>query len=102
MIFQNIFFINIETLALKIGSCVPLDAEPLQGFKNSIHRFLGGAGRVCVLYAQYEFPISVPGIEPVEKGCSGATHMQVTGGAGGETSNNIIHLIHRMTCYACV
>ena len=89
--FLDIFLVNSEPFGLKIGTFVPVDAQPFKGVKDGIDRGLGRALGISVLNPQDKMAVGVPGIQPVEKGCAGATHVKVAGGAGRKASDCFSH-----------
>ena len=74
-----------DAFALDHGIRIPVQAQPLQAFKD-----VGGVLRLAallvgVLDAQQELTALAPGEQPVEHRCAGCADVQGAGGAGGET-----------------
>jgi hypothetical protein len=91
--------VTLEAFALKVGavraadvrSFVPIDPEPSQPVENPLDHLGRGTLGVGVLDAKDEGAAVAARVKPVEQRRARATHMQVSGGRGGETDAGSWH-----------
>jgi hypothetical protein len=83
--------IKIKPLGLKIGSLIPGEAKPGHGFNDLACGFLCGTFHIRVFDAENKCSALASGIEPVEKGGTRPSDMEVTCGAGRKTNPDFIH-----------
>src|SRR5439155_20620153 len=69
-----------------LDALIPVDAEPLQRFKELVVAFLAVARGVGVLDAENELAVSVASIGPIEEGRSDQADMRGTCGRRAETN----------------
>jgi len=79
------FLVAREAMGLEERPFVILQAEPGHALQNGIHRLGGGTLEVGVLDAQNERAPVLARVEPGKQRGARAAHVQVTGGAGGES-----------------
>src|SRR5438128_7335138 len=84
------FPVKLCTLRLIKWPFIPIHAEPLQAFKNSVYQFRFIALGVGVLNAQDHRAVIAPGEKPVEERGAGAAHMQIAGGGRGEPHARLV------------
>jgi hypothetical protein len=78
--------IYLQTLRLKIRTIftiylrplIPIQAQPAQTIKDSLHRVLNFSGDIGIFNADNETTPVVPGKEPVKQGSPDIAHMGIT------------------------
>ena len=93
-LFQSgeILLVNGAAFALVVGTMVapflralvPVEAKPVETVEDDLLGLLGVAGVVRVLDAENEGPGVLAGIDPVEEGGTGASHVEKAGRGGCE------------------
>ena len=73
---------------------MPLSLASLHGSEDGIGVFLAGAGSVGIFDAQAELTAEVAGKKPAENGGTAAADMEMAGGAGGESRDDLFHCRH--------
>ena len=66
--------VQIDALGLFV-LLIPIQAQPLQSFKNRIDRSLRVALDICIVQAQDHCSAVVPGVEPIEDESASAAHV---------------------------
>ncbi len=89
----DVLVVEVEALALIDRVAVPVQPEPAHRSKNGAGHLVAGTSLVRILYAQQEFPAARAGQKPVENGGPGAADVQMTGGTGGETGDDVAHAL---------
>ncbi|MBA7710883.1 hypothetical protein ES703_119831 [subsurface metagenome] len=91
----------VQTLRLKIGPIltaylrplIPVQSQPAQATKNTLHGALNLPGNISILNADNKAAPVVPGKEPGKQGRPDITHMGKTGGTRRKTRSDFSHKI---------
>jgi hypothetical protein len=83
-----------DEVGLKIGSLIPVHAQPGEPVKNPLDRICGRPLGIRILDTKDKFTAVLTGVEPVENGSAGTADMKIPCWAGGKTNNNGCHDIN--------
>ena len=67
-----------------LGALIPIHSEPAESLENFGDSLIDVSSFVCVIDAQNELPAMLPGEQPIEKSCSCAANVKVSGRAWGK------------------
>ena len=73
----NKFPVDLETLRLKVGPVVPIEAQPVKGLEDGIRAGLGRALGIRILDPQHESSPGLTGVEPVEQCRAGTADVKI-------------------------
>src|ERR1019366_7322162 len=79
----------IESFRLEKRTLVPIQFEPGQRLKNALGHFVARPFDIGVLNAQNENAVVFTCEQPVEKGGSGCSHVQISGGRWSNANANL-------------
>ena len=85
----HIAVVQIRAPGLIGKPAVPVQAQPAHGSQDGIRIFLLGAQQIRVFNAQMEAAAVMAGQKPAENGGARAADVQMPGGTGRKTGNNV-------------